>query len=76
MPPPKLRPDGYTLVVGALPNIGFNPGLYKVLPYDSLRDFVPVGLAVSYGYTLVARKSLKQNSLAEVLAAARESPGN
>jgi len=36
---------------------------------------VPVGLAVSYGYTLVARKSLKQNSLAEVLAAARESPG-
>jgi tripartite-type tricarboxylate transporter receptor subunit TctC len=71
----KAAPDGYTLLVGALPNISFNPGLYKDLPYNSLRDFVPVGLAVSYGYTIVARKGLKQNSLAEVLAYARANPG-
>ncbi len=71
----KATPDGYTLLVGALPNISFNPGLYKDLPYNSLRDFVPVGLAVSYGYTIVARKSLKQNTLAEVLAYARANPG-
>ena len=71
----KSAPDGYTLVVGGLPNIGLNPGLYKKLPYDSLRDFVPVGLAVSYGYTLVARKDLKQNTLAELLAYARANPG-
>jgi len=71
----KSPPDGYTLVVGALPNIGLNPGLYKNLPYDSLRDFVPVGLAVSYGYTIVARKGLPQNTLAEVLAYAKANPG-
>lgn len=71
----KSTPDGYTLLVGALPNISFNPGLYKNLPYDSLRDFVPVGLAVSYGYTIVARKGLQQNTLAQVLGYAREHPG-
>jgi tripartite-type tricarboxylate transporter receptor subunit TctC len=71
----KAAPDGYTLLVGGLPNISFNPGLYANLPYDSLRDFVPVGLAVSYGYTIVARKSLPQNTLAEVLAFARANPG-
>lgn len=71
----KAAPDGYTLLLGALPNIGFNPGLYKNLPYDSLRDFVPVGLAVTYGYTLVARKDLPQNTLAELLAYARANPG-
>jgi len=71
----KSAPDGYTLVVGALPNIGLNPGLYAKLPYNSLRDFVPVGLAVSYGYTIVARKGVKQNTLAEVLAYAKSNPG-
>jgi tripartite-type tricarboxylate transporter receptor subunit TctC len=71
----KANPDGYTMVVGGLPNIGFNPGLYKNLPYDSLRDFVPVGLAVTYGYTIVSRKDLPQNTLAEVLAYARANPG-
>jgi tripartite-type tricarboxylate transporter receptor subunit TctC len=71
----KATPDGYTLLLGALPNIGLNPGLYEKLPYNSLRDFVPVGLAVSYGYTIVARKGLKQNTLAEVLAYARANPG-
>src|SRR5579862_4132447 len=37
----KAAPDGYILLVGALPNICFNLGLYKNLPYDSQRDFVP-----------------------------------
>ena len=71
----KAAPDGYTLLVGGLPNISFNPGLYQSLPYDSLRDFVPVGLAVSYGYTIVARKGLPQQTLAQVLAYARAAPG-
>jgi tripartite-type tricarboxylate transporter receptor subunit TctC len=71
----KSTPDGYTLLVGGLPNISFNPGLYRSLPYDSLRDFVPVGLAVSYGYTIVAREGLQQTSLTEVLAFARSHPG-
>jgi tripartite-type tricarboxylate transporter receptor subunit TctC len=42
--------------LGALSNIALNPGLYDKLSYDPLRDFVPIGLAVTWSYTLLARK--------------------
>jgi len=64
----KAAPDGYTLLMGSVSNIVLNMGLYKNLPYDSLRDFEPVGLAVSYSYTLVGRKDLPFNSLKDVVA--------
>src|SRR6188768_264720 len=59
----KAAPDGYTLLVGSVSNLALNPGLYASLPYDSLKDFEPVGLLVSYSYTLVARKDLPFNTL-------------
>ena len=70
----KATPDGYTLLMGSVSNIALNMGLYKNLPYDSLRDFEPVGLAVSYSYTLVGRKDLPFNSLKDVVAYARANP--
>jgi len=70
----KAAPDGYTLLVGSVSNLALNPGLYPNLPYDSLRDFEPVGLAVSYSYTLVARKDLPFNSLRELVAHAKANP--
>lgn len=66
--------DGYTLLLGALSNIALNPGLYKDLPYDPLKDFTPVGLAVTWSYTLVARKDLPQKDLKELIAFARANP--
>ena len=71
----KAERDGYTLLLGALANIAINPGLYKSLPYDPKRDFVPIGLAVSFPYTLVARKDLPQNSLKDLVDYARANPG-
>jgi tripartite-type tricarboxylate transporter receptor subunit TctC len=70
----KSAPDGYTLLVGSVSNLALNPGLYPNLPYDSLKDFEPVGLAVAYSYTLMARKDLPQASLQEVVAYARANP--
>ena len=70
----KAAPDGYTLLTGSVSNLALNPGLYRNLPYDSLRDFEPLGLAVSYSYTLMARKDLPLNSLKEVVAYARANP--
>ncbi|MDP3082876.1 MAG: tripartite tricarboxylate transporter substrate binding protein, partial [Rubrivivax sp.] len=70
----KAAPDGHTLLLGALSNIALNPGLYPKLSYDPLRDFKPVGLAVSYSYTLIARKDLAQKSLQEVIQFARDNP--
>ncbi len=70
----KAAPDGYTLLVGSVSNLALNPGLYRNLPYDSLRDFEPVGLAVAYSYTLVARKDLPFNNLRDLLAYAKANP--
>lgn len=71
----KAEPDGYTLLMGSVSNIALNMGLYDKLSYDSLRDFEPVGLAVSYSYTLMARKDLPLNSLKDVVAYAKANPG-
>lgn len=71
----KSAPDGYTLLVGSVSNLALNPGLYRNLPYDSLKDFEPLGLAAAYSYTLVGRKDLPMNNLAEVVAYARANPG-
>ena len=71
----QAAPDGYTLLMGSVSNIALNMGLYSKLSYDSLRDFEPVGLAVSYSYTLTARKELPFNSLKDVVAHARANPG-
>ncbi len=71
----KAPADGYTLLVGSVSNLALNPGLYANLPYDSLKDFEPVGLLVSYSYTLVGRKDLPFRNLQEVLAHAKANPG-
>lgn len=71
----KADPDGYTLVVGSISNIALNMGLYKSPPYNSLRDFEPLGLAASYSYTLMGRKDLPFKSLKEVIDYAKANPG-
>jgi tripartite-type tricarboxylate transporter receptor subunit TctC len=71
----KAEADGYTILLGAKPNLAFNAGLYERLPYDPRADFVPVGLATINLYTLVARKDLPFNTLKEMLEYARANPG-
>ena len=44
----KAEPDGYTLLTGSVSNLALNMGMYRNPPYNSLRDFEPLGLAVSY----------------------------
>ncbi len=70
----KSPADGYTLLLGALSNIALNPGLYPKLPYDPLKDFTPIGLAVTWSYTLVARNDLPYKDLKELVAFARANP--
>ena len=70
----KSAPDGYTLLTGSISNIALNPGLYRSLPYDSLKDFEPLGLAVSYSYTLMARNDLPFATLKDVIAYAKANP--
>ncbi|MDR7092571.1 Bug family tripartite tricarboxylate transporter substrate binding protein [Hydrogenophaga laconesensis] len=71
----KSTPDGYTLLTGSVSNMVLNMGLYKNLSYDSLKDFEPVALAVSYSYTLLGRNSLPFSDLAGLVAYAKANPG-
>ena len=71
----KAEPDGHTILLGASANLAFTPGLYKSLPYNPMSDFVPLGLAAGFSYTLVARSEFAQNSLKEIVDYARANPG-
>src|SRR6266705_2445293 len=71
----QSEPDGYTLMVGGLSNMAFNSALYSKLTYDPRKDFVPVALIYRFGYVMVGRKDLPQPKLADIVAAAKSSPG-
>lgn len=71
----KAPADGYTLLLGASANLVFSAGLYRKLPYDPKADFVPVGLAAGFAYTLVTRNDFPLNSLKEIVEYARANPG-
>ena len=70
----KATPDGYTLLV-AVASHAINPSLYKKLPYDTLRDFAPVTLAISFPYLLVVHPSMQVANVTELIALARAQPG-
>ena len=70
----KAAPDGYTLVVGGLANMAFNPVMFSKPGY-SAADFVPVALVASFTYSLVGRADLPYKTLKEVVDYARANPG-
>jgi tripartite-type tricarboxylate transporter receptor subunit TctC len=59
-------PDGYTVFFH---HIGFStaPSLYRKLPYDTIRDFEPIGLIGDVAMTLVARKDFPAKDLKELV---------
>ena len=70
----KSPPDGYTFAL--VPNtFATNPGFYPKLPYDSLRDFAPVGQVAQSPQTLVVHPSLPVRTLKDLLALAKSKPG-
>lgn len=70
----KAAPDGYTLLIGGLPNIVLNVPLYPKLPYDPLKDLTPVGMVVSWGYGLVATKEFAQKDFKSLVEFAKANP--
>ena len=69
----KAPPDGYTIVMGTVGTHAINPGLYRKMPYDALKDFAPIGFA---GYTptlLVVGAGSPYKTLKDLQAAARAS---
>jgi tripartite-type tricarboxylate transporter receptor subunit TctC len=71
----KSEPDGYTLFFTTVGAVAINPALRSNLPYDSVRDFAPIGLSVRNSTMLVVNAAMKANSATELAALAREKPG-
>jgi tripartite-type tricarboxylate transporter receptor subunit TctC len=71
----KSAPDGYTLLVNATGGMSVNPVLYAKLPYDSLKDFVPISMVGVFPLVLVVHPSLPADSVPELVAYARANPG-
>ncbi|MBY0270498.1 MAG: tripartite tricarboxylate transporter substrate binding protein [Burkholderiales bacterium] len=67
-------PNGYTLLVVAAGH-AINPALYKKLPYDTARDFVPVALFGDGAYVFVAHPGTGVASSSELIALAKAKPG-
>ena len=70
----KAEPDGYTLVMGQTSNLAINPTLYKNLPYDPLKDLVPVALVSSSPIVMAVPVQSRFNTFADVVAAAKAKP--
>jgi tripartite-type tricarboxylate transporter receptor subunit TctC len=70
----KAAPDGYTLIIVATGH-ALNPHLYAKLPYDSFSDFTPLSLIGTSPNMLLVRADSPFKTLTDLIAAARERPG-
>jgi tripartite-type tricarboxylate transporter receptor subunit TctC len=68
--------DGYTFAFTSDTPMTVNPWLYKDLAYDPLKDFVPVTSAVRLPGMLAAHPSFPANTIAELIALAKQKPGS
>ena len=71
----KAAPDGYTLTMVTVGDVAINPALFKDMPYDVERDFVPIAMVSDAPMVLAAHADAPFKSVAEVIAAAKAQPG-
>jgi tripartite-type tricarboxylate transporter receptor subunit TctC len=71
----NATPDGYTLLAGLIADMAVNPSLFANLPYDPVKDFVPVAMFSKYPFVVVVSKNFPAHSIKELIALAKEKPG-
>ncbi|MBV6305745.1 tripartite tricarboxylate transporter substrate binding protein [Candidimonas humi] len=75
----KAKPDGYTLVMGAVAINAINPWLYSKLPFDPVKSFAPVTIVASVPNVLILNKEFASTnhikSVHDLIAYAKAHPG-
>ena len=71
----KAAPDGYTLMMTTNTTHAANEHLFKKIPYDPVKDFAPIGLLATGQMLLLVKPDSPYKSVADLLAAARKTPG-
>jgi tripartite-type tricarboxylate transporter receptor subunit TctC len=71
----KSPPDGYTLLMATVSTHAINPGLYRNMPYDPVKNFAPVMQVGVTPCVLAVNPSLPVNNVRALVALLRETPG-
>jgi tripartite-type tricarboxylate transporter receptor subunit TctC len=71
----KASPDGYNLLMATVSTHAINPGLYKKIPYDPIRDFAPVGQVGVTPILLVVHPSIPAIDVKSLVALIKPNPG-
>ena len=70
----KAEPDGHTLLLMSN-GTAVSAGLFKSLPFDTVRDFAPVSTLATFDIAIVTTADSKFKTLAELVAYAKVNPG-
>lgn len=70
----KSAPDGYTIVLGQTSQLAINPTLYRNLPYDPIKDFIPVVMLADAPNVVAVSARTPYKTLTDVVEAAKKSP--
>jgi tripartite-type tricarboxylate transporter receptor subunit TctC len=71
----KATPDGYTLLMVTAGTHGINPGLYRKLGFDAVKDFAPVSLVAIVPNVFVVNNAVPSKDLKEFIAYAKANQG-
>jgi tripartite-type tricarboxylate transporter receptor subunit TctC len=71
----KAAPDGYTLLMATPTPMAINVAVYKSLPYDPARSFVPLAMVGQSPFVLIVNPSLPVYSVRDLIAFAKQNPG-
>jgi tripartite-type tricarboxylate transporter receptor subunit TctC len=71
----KASPDGYTILMATVSTNAINPGLYKHLPYDAVRDFAPLGRVGVTPTLLLVHPSIPATDVKSLVNFIKASPG-
>lgn len=72
----RAAPDGHTILLGSVGSLAVAPHVIANLPYDPLRDFAPITMAVVFANVLVVQPTLPVQSLADFVKLAKDKPGS
>ena len=71
----RATPDGYTVVLGHVGTLAVNPAMMRKLPYDPLKDFVPVALLTRVPMLFAVGPANPSTTLAQFVAGTKATPG-
>ena len=71
----RSAPDGYTFFFATAAALVTDPYTFKSLPYDPMKDFVPVSQVADVAFLIMAHPDVPAKNLNEVIALARKQPG-